>query len=692
MTRPPAYENRGQSTRAILPPKDQNQTVEGLFALAVDYQQRAENEKALSCYRKAIAADPKLAPAFYNSGVILYGQRQWDASIQYFKQALTLKPDFLDAAFNLAAAYKEAGQYRLAAKAYRKVVAQDPTLADAFFYMGTCHLKMGQLPSAIDALRRAAQLDPHNPQYWFHLAEAHFMIQSNKDAVACYRKALALKPDWDSSHYNLAVVLRMEQHLGDAIAHLKQAVEINPAFSQAHAFLFRLAQHTCDWPLAAEMDRHLDELTPAELARGLKCAESPMTSIRRSADVRLNLQVAASWSRHIARQVAASKSSVSFTPIMNTRQRIRIGYLSNDFKDHAVAHQIRGMLEQHNRQQFEIFGYATNPDDGTAYRHLLARACDHFRELDQLSDPAAAQQIHADGIQILVDMAGHSRNNRLGIAALRPAPIQVSYLGFLGTTGADFIDYILADTVVIPKEHVPYYSEKIVYLPHCYQANDDQMPIAKREKDRSDFNLLNEDFVYCSFNQPYKIDANLFHMWMDILKQVDNSVLWLVERSPLARENLRLAAKKVDIDPSRLIFAVFVPLEQNLARLQCADLVLDTLAYNGGATTSNALWAGVPVLTTLGRHWVSRMSASALNAMGIQELIAKDLEDYGRIAVELALNPHKLETLRERLWSRRSTAPLFDTQLFARHIEKAFTRMWHCHVQGLTPASFRIQA
>lgn len=691
MDKPPADRAKGQGTDALLSGVDRDLSVEGLFELGVYYQNNAEADQAVECYQKAIGAAPGLIEAYYNIGVIRFGQNAWDAAARHFGKALELKPDFIDAAFNLAASFKEAGNYHQAAQTYQKVIQLDATLSDAFHYQGICYLKIGHMPQAIHSLQNAVRLAPDNPLYWFHLAEANLIAKSTERAIDGYRKAVALKPDWDSAHYNLAVALRMEQRFDEAIAHLQQALKANPNFSAAHAFLFRLAQHTCNWPLASESDKALTLLTEKELSRGLKCAESPMTNLRRKADVRWNLKVAQSWSDQIARHAAAMAPHPVFEHLRQDARRIRIGYLSNDFRDHAVAHQIRGMLEKHDRGKFEIFGYATNPDDGTAYRRRLSNACDHFRQIHDCSDLAAARKIHEDGIHILVDMSGHSRNNRLGIAALRPAPIQSSYLGFLGTTGARFMDYVFADAVVLPEAHAAFYSENVVYLPHCYQVNDDRIPVARRNYERSQFDLPNEGFVYCSFNQPYKIDAVTFGQWLKILEQVDGSVLWLVERSPLARNNLCRAAETARVDPKRLVFTGFLPLEDNLARLQLADLVLDTRTYNGGATTSNALWAGVPVLTLPGGHWVSRMSASALTALGLPELIANDLEDYGRKAVELASAPAKLTALRRRLGHRRSTAPLFDTRLFTHHIEKAYTHMWHRHLDGLKPASFKVE-
>jgi protein O-GlcNAc transferase len=526
-------------------------------------------------------------------------------------------------------------------------------------------------------------------EYWFRKANGLLKNGSPHDAIVAYEKVVALRPDWDAAHYNLAVAFRATEQLSDAIRCARETIHINPAYRNAYPLLFRLAQHVCDWPLADEMAAHLDEITRQELSDGYKTTEPPLTNIRRTADLQTNLSVARSWSRHHTQAQPCRAHPVSFQYLNRNPDPMRIGYLSGDFKDHAVAYQIRGLLERHDRDRFEIYGYACNPDNGSPYRRKLVSGCDHFMDVHQWSNDAVAKQIHEDKIQILVDLSGHSKDNRLGIAAERPAPVQVSYLGFLGTTGADFIDYVLADQVVIPDEHRAFYSEKIVYLPH-YQTNDDGLSMPENKPDRRKWGLPPSAFVFCSFNQPYKIDAQLFKSWMAILKRVDNSVLWLVERDAHAVENLRHAAEKINVDPSRLIFTGFVPMDENLSRLQLADLALDTVKYNGGATTANALWSGVPVVTVLGNHWVSRMSASALQCMGLPELIAKDLGDYEQLAVALASNPDRLTSIRHRLQRLRSTSPLFNTTAFARRVESAYAAMWERHNQGLTPETFHV--
>lgn len=526
-------------------------------------------------------------------------------------------------------------------------------------------------------------------EYWFHKANGHLKNGSPHEAIAAYEKVVALRPDWDAVHYNLAVAFRSAEQLSDAIPHAKEAIRINPAYNPAYPLLFRLAQHVCDWPLAEKSAAHLEVITRQELADGIRTTEPPLTNIRRTADLKTNLQVARSWSQHQLRAQRRHCHPISFQHLDHATRPMRIGYLSGDFKDHAVAYQVRGLFEGHDRNRFEIYGYACNPDNGSPYRRKLVQGCDRFTDVHQWSNEAVAKQIHGDGIQILVDLSGHSKGNRLGIAAMRPAPVQVSYLGFLGTTGADFIDYVLADRVVLPEEHLGYYSEKIVYLPH-YQVNDDRLPIPEKKSDRRKWGLPADAFVFCSFNQSYKIDARLFQTWMRILKHIDNSVLWLVERDRRAVENLKQAAENAKVDPSRLIFAGFVPMGENLSRLQLADLVLDTVSYNGGATTSNALWAGVPVVAVLGKHWVSRMSASALHCLGLPELIAEGLDGYEQLAVELASNPRQLMSIRQKLQHQRSSASLFDTALFTRQVEKAYCMMWERFLQGMAPETFQV--
>ena len=353
------------------------------------------------------------------------------------------------------------------------------------------------------------------------------------------------------------------------------------------------------------------------------------------------------------------KIHFSFDVRRTSKTKIVIGYLSNDFRNHATAHLMLSLFGLHNRDEFEIFCYSYGKDDGSYYRARIQHDCDKFVDISTLSYEAAARCIYEDQVDILVDLKGYTRGNRFDICALRPAPIQVSYLGFPGTTGADFIDYIITDKIVTPKDHNPYYSEKFVYMPHCYQVNDNTQSISNKNWTKVDFGLPESCFVFCSFNQPYKIDPVLFGIWMRILRQVPEAVLWLIVENKIAEDNLRREAEARGVQSERLIFAKRLPKDEHLSRLKFADLALDTRIYNGHTTTSDALWAGVPVITLQGSHFASRVSSSILSAIGIPDLITYSLEEYEALAIRLAHNPAELKEIRQRSAKNRLDMPLF---------------------------------
>jgi protein O-GlcNAc transferase len=339
----------------------------------------------------------------------------------------------------------------------------------------------------------------------------------------------------------------------------------------------------------------------------------------------------------------------------------------------------------HDRRDFKVNCYSYGQADGYTYRRKIEQDCDNFIDLFHLSHVESARRIYQDGVDILVDLVGHTEDNRMTICGYRPVPIQVSYLGFLGSSGADFMDYIITDRVVTPEAHAPYYSENFVYMPHSYQINDYLTETSQTGVKRQEFGLPDDTFVFCSFNKPYKIEPVMFDSWMNILRKVDNCVLWLISGGKTADWNLKLAARERGVDSGRLIFAEMVPLEQHLERLQLADLALDTRIYNGGATTSNALGTGVPLITLLGDHFVSRMSASSLQAIGLPELITHSLEEYEALAVRLARNPAELRSIRQKLNENRSSTPLFDHLRYVRNLENAYRQMWEIFLTGEKP-------
>jgi protein O-GlcNAc transferase len=373
------------------------------------------------------------------------------------------------------------------------------------------------------------------------------------------------------------------------------------------------------------------------------------------------------------------------------KEKITLGYLSSDFRDHPVAHLMRSLLGLHDRGAFKVACYSCGIDDGSDYRRGISKDADKFVDLHGLNHAEAAKCIWDDQVDILVELNGYTEGSRLDICALRPAPVQVSYLGFPGTTGADFMDYIIVDKIVAPAEHAPYYGECLVYLPHCYMATDNGQPVSEILQKREDVGLPRDGVVFCSFNQGFKIDETTFDVWMTILKDVPRSVLWLQKLNQAAQKNLKNAAEDRGISADRIVFAEKLPVKaDHLARLSFADLALDTLAFNGHTTTSDILWAGVPIVALQGSHFASRVSASILTAMGLPELVTHSTKDYQTVAVALAKNPEALEKVRKKLLNNLLETPLFDTPRFVRNLEKAYKEMWKVFLSGKRPEQIHI--
>jgi predicted O-linked N-acetylglucosamine transferase (SPINDLY family) len=371
-------------------------------------------------------------------------------------------------------------------------------------------------------------------------------------------------------------------------------------------------------------------------------------------------------------------------------ERIRLGYLSADFRSHAVGFLIAGLIERHARRRFEVIGYSCGPDDGSATRSRLTRAFDRFVDISDMTHAQTAQRIRADAVDILVDLTGYTAHGRTVILAYRPARIQVSYLGFPGTMGADFIDYIIVDRFLAPMNQQPFYTEKLVQLPNCYQPGELGQQIAERTPARLECGLPEQGFVFCCFNTSYKLTPAFFDVWMRLLNTVPGSVLWLVASNPFVIDNLRREAVHRGVAAERLVFAAPTGRPEYLRRLALADLFLDTLPYNAGATASDALWAGLPVVTCSGETYVGRMAGALLTAAELPQLITTSLEAYERLALRLATEPGLLAGFRQRLMWNRSTVPLFDIARFTRDLERAYTQMWEIWRAGRPPTSFSV--
>jgi protein O-GlcNAc transferase len=418
-----------------------------------------------------------------------------------------------------------------------------------------------------------------------------------------------------------------------------------------------------------------------------KSIVSPFTLIGYGASPALQLKCARAYTAHLFPTLPSPMCG----PQRRAHDRLRIAYLSANFNRHAMAYLMVNLFERHDRARFEIVGLSFGADDGSEIRARVAGAFDQFYDVRRFGDREIATLVDELKIDIAVDIMGYTQDARPGILSHRPAPIQVNYLGYPGTMGADFIDYILADAIVVPPSEDAFFSEKVVRLPDCYQVNDRQRPIAERTPKRPEAGLPERGFVFCSFNNSYKITAAMFDVWMELLAKVEGSVLWLIGDNEPTERNLRREAALRGIDPGRLVFAPRLDQAEHLARHRLADLFLDTLPYNAHPSCSDALWAGLPVLTCRGDAFAGRVAASLLQAAGLPELVTSSLADYAALARWLAEDANLLGEIRKRLAENRLSRPLFDTDLTRRHIEAAYTTMWRLHQDGKAPRSFQVE-
>ncbi|MCW0234402.1 MAG: tetratricopeptide repeat protein [Ferrovibrio sp.] len=636
-------------------------------------------DDAVASYQKAIRLQPNAA-AHNNLGNILRGRGAFAEAIACYEEAIRVQPDYLHSYYHLGMVYRQTGRLAEAVAIQEKGLAINPRFPQALMNLGICLFEMGRHAEAIARYRETLAIAPQYFEAWSNLGNALKHVQDLAGAEAAYREALRMRPDFVDALANLGTLLAENGRRREAIALFEQATVIAPEHTGSWGKLSFEKRHICDW-------RDFDDKVDGKVRRLVR--EGP-TRVSAFSLITLDSTPEEQLinARGYAAQVGRATVSLPPHPAPRRREKIRIGYLSADYLPHATAYLMAELFERHDRSRFEITAYSIGPDSDSDVRRRLVAGFDHFVDLRLLPHDESARRIYADDIDILVDLKGYTQNARPEIMASRPAPIQVNYLGYPGTMGAPFIDYIIADRFLIPPEQHAWFDEKVVALPHSYQPNDTKRPIASLQLSRAAFGLPEQGFVFSSFNNPYKLTPRVFDIWMRLLAQVPGSVLWQLQVEPDAAENLRREAQARGIDPARLVFALPLPQPAHLARQALADLFLDTLPVNAHTTASDALWAGLPVLTCAGSTFIGRVAGSLLTAVGLPELITDNLEDYEALALALARDPARLAALRQRLAANRLTSPLFDIARFSRNLEAAYTQMWERRLAGQPPAAF----
>lgn len=692
---------------------------------AIALLQNGEIQQASEIYQAILDNDPRHPDALHLLGMLLAGQGNHARAIELIRMAIQNFPGSEILQNNLANVLVHAGRHEDALKAYRKAIEINPACFDAYRNMATTAKRMGRPLEAIGYFQKASEIKPGSAEVFSDMGDLMAEMGRFDEAIQCYRKALKRNPDSAKVYNNLGSILLSQDRYVEAIDYYCRAVELDPQHAEAFnnigaaisdmgkpdeaikfyqkalelnpesdlflVNLFDAYLQTCDWHQLEVLNEKLDTHTFKALERGNRPIENPFLNLARHDDLADNFAVARSWSNDISRLMSDLNTNYVFDDRKIEQKKITLGYLSSNFRNHALGHLIAGLFESHDRNRFNIYAYSAGEDDKSDYREQIEVGCDKFVDISNCHYLDAARTIYDDKVDILIDLMGYTRGRKVEIAALRPAPVQVRYMGMAGTTGADFFDYLIADQTVIPQEHTRYYSEKLVYLPDCYQINNNKQKVSDVFFSREELGLPKEAFVFCSFNHALKLDPVMFDAWMKVLHHVPASVLWLQVGSKQGEQNLIKEANCRGIGQDRIVFGRKMEKTHHLARLRLADLVLDTRLVSGAATTSDALWARVPVITLQGKHFSSRMSASILKAIGLNDMVTSSMEEYIKLAILLANNPSEIESARRRLCENIKTKPLFDTERTIENLEIAYEEMWGVFKSNQAPRLIRVR-
>ncbi len=633
-------------------------------------------EEAVTSFDRAIAIKPDYADAHSNRGNALLDLKRFDEALASYERGLELKPDMVQAWSNRGLVLQKLKRLDDAVESYVRAIRLKPDFCDAYVNLGNAFKDLNRLTEALAVYELAIQVRPHQAKNWFNRAVVLSELNRLSESLSSYDRAIELDPCYSDAFANSGHVLQQLTRFEEALTRYERAAALRPAYEFLLGASIHVRLRMCDW---SNYDKRSQQLAHAQWE---SAAVSPPFIVATTLDVPALQRISAEvW--------AASRCPAQDTlgPIVRAtrRDRIRIGYFSADFHDHATCYLMAELFESHAKDKFELFAFSFGPDVNDAMRQRVAGAFDHFIDIRYVTDEQVACLSRELGIDIAIDLKGYTQESRPGIFSYRCAPVQVSYLGYPGTMGVPYMDYLIADEILIPPEGQGHYAEKIAYLPHSYQVNDTKRVISERIFTRAELGLPQEGFVFCCFNNSYKITPYTFDGWMRILKAVPGSVLWLLEDNSYATRNLKKEAIARGVDPERLVFGERLTLADHLARHRLADLFLDTLPCNAHTTASDSLWAGLPVLTLIGQSFAARVAASLLSAMDLPELIAMTQDDYEQLAIELASNPYKLGAIKAKLESNRTIAPLYNPALFTHHLESAYVLMYERHLAGLPP-------
>jgi predicted O-linked N-acetylglucosamine transferase (SPINDLY family) len=687
-----AWNNRGNTLNNLKRYEEALASYDGALEITPDFAEAWNNrgyalnnlkcyEEALVSYDKALAIKPDYVAAWSNRGVVLNNFKRYEEALASYDRAIQIRPNYREIEIeiwsNRGVALNKLKRYEEALASYDRAIEIQPDYAEAWSNRGSVLSDLKRHEEALANCDRAIAIKSEYPEAWSNRGNAYNELKRYEEALASFDRALEIKPDfalvWSNRGYALNNLKRHEE----AIASLERSIEFNPNTEFALGELVHTQMKICDWTnleqrLQTIEDGIMDGNTVSRPFEILGLFDRP----------ELQRQCAAIYAKQELRQT----SQLGVIAKKTKGAKIRIGYFSMDFWAHPVSQLMVEIIELHDRTRFEIYAFSFGLDTKDLMRQRMERAFDKFFDVKNHSELEIARLAREQAIDIAIDLGGYTKDSRPQIFAERAAPLQINYLGYPGTLASECTDYFMGDRITIPDDNYKYFSEKIIFLPNSFQPNPSQRPIEAKDVSRQSYKLPETGFIFCCFNNTWKITPDVFESWIRILKKVEDSILWLSDTHPIAKRNILAAFTANNIHLSRIVFAEKLPsLADHLQRYLKANLFLDTFPYCAHTTASDALWAGLPVLTRLGESFVSRGAASQLSSIGLPELVTNSHHAYESLAIELATNPEKLLALKAKLASNRTTTPLFNTPLLTQHIEAAYRAIYDRYHTGLLP-------
>ena len=662
-----------------------------LIDKAINYHQLGNLVKAEKIYKKIINQDKNNQDAWHLYGLIEYKKNRIPQAVEKISKAIKINPHVASFYSNIGLAYLAQNSIEKAIESFSKAIELQPNYPEALNNMGIALSEKELITESIEFYNKAIELNPYYAEAFYNLANVLSLIEKRSEALKCYQEAIRINPDYANAYAGIALLLKYDKQYSTAIEYFKKAFSLGGVVNRyALSGLYESKREICDWDGLDKIESNLINSALLSMQSSAMIEPFNVVNIVRKIDAAQQRKLIEKYVQtEVEHKIIKDKSKITFRK-KKKNERIKLAYISPNFYNQASMHLVSGIFPKHDRSKFEVYIYAHHYEEDSLYYLNAKKDVEHFVDVKGVESADIIKRIREDEIDILIDLRSHGYRSKTEITASRVAPVQVSFVNFAGTTGNKEVDYIVVDKTIVPKDEIECYSEKPIFMPDSYMPSDNRQPIDEKTPTKEECGLPEKGFVFCNFNTLYKIEPDIFRVWMSILKSIDGSVLWLLKSNDKAAKNLKLEAQKLGIDSKRLIFADIIDKPQHLARMRNADLFLDTLYCNAHTSAIDSLWAGLPLITLPGKTYSARAASSIVKAVDLDELICDDLKAYEKLAHTLAEDSQRLDKIRDKLLSNKNSYPLFDTKKYVLNLEKACFDMYDAFLRDDKPEYIRV--